>query len=106
MSSIMNQIVGSTAVQQTFTVEFVEHFTQCDECQKEFTPHSWNTLIQVRQRVLHKKTFFLLEQLILSHSAHEKCLKIEAVDEGLDFYFKTKSHAMRLVDFLQVLKLI
>ena len=55
----------------------------------------------MRQRVIHKKTFFFIEQLILKHNAHEKCLKIEEIEGGLDFFFKNKTHAVRIVDFLQ-----
>ena len=81
----------------------MEYQSQCEDCQKEFTPHTWNSIVQVRQRVNHKKTFFYLEQLILTHSAHDKCLKISASEEGLDFYYKNKMHAQRMVDFLHVI---
>ena len=33
---------------------------QCDDCKKEFTPHTWGAVVQVRQHVDHKKTFFLV----------------------------------------------
>jgi nonsense-mediated mRNA decay protein 3 len=54
----------------------------------------------VRQKTEHKKTFFFLEQLILKHNAHDKVIKVEEIDDGLDFFYKNKTHAMRLVDFL------
>lgn len=54
----------------------------------------------MRQRVDHKRTFLLLEQLILKHNAAEKCMNIREMHDGLDFQFKNKSHANRLVDFI------
>lgn len=57
-------------------------------------------MAQVRQRVDHKRTFLFLEQLIIKHNAAEKCLGIKEVHNGLDFQFKSKSHAMRLSEFI------
>ena len=74
---------------------------QCDDCQRSFTPHTWKACVQVRQRVDHKKTFFHLEQLIIKYKAHENCINIEQVPEGVDFHFSSKSHAMKFMDFLR-----
>jgi len=60
-------------------------------------------MVQVRQKAEHKKTFFFLEQLILKHNAHDKVLKIKEAPDGLDFYYKDKTHALRMIDFLQVI---
>jgi nonsense-mediated mRNA decay protein 3 len=51
--------------------------------------------------VQHKRTFLFLEQLILKHKAHEKTIGIAQTAEGLDFHFKTDSHALRLVSFIK-----
>lgn len=91
----------NTSINQSFPVEFVVHYQQCPDCKKDFTPHTWGALVQVRQKVDHKKTFFFLEQLILKHNAHEKVLNVKEMNEGVDFFFKNKGHAMRLLDFLQ-----
>ena len=45
---------------------------QCADCKKQFTPHTWNALVQVRQKVDHKRTLYHLEQLILKYGAHDK----------------------------------
>lgn len=76
---------------------------QCDDCKKEFTPHTWGAVVQVRQHVEHKKTFLLIEQLILKHGAYDKVLKVSTEDDGINFYYKTTTHAQRLVDFLSSL---
>jgi hypothetical protein len=56
--------------------------------------------LQVRQHVPHKRTFFLLEQLILKHGADDPCVNVRRVHEGLDFYFASRSGANKFVDFL------
>ena len=39
--------------------------------------------------------------MILKHNIHEKVLKVENDEGGLNFYYKNKGHAQRLVDFMQ-----
>jgi len=57
---------------------------------------------QVRQKAEHKRTFFFLEQMILKNNANERCLKIKEEKDGLDFFFKSKPDAMKLLEFIQV----
>lgn len=56
--------------------------------------------MQVRQKVNHKRTFLYLEQLILKARTHDKCIKVSEADDGLDFYFKSKSAATSLLNFI------
>eukprot|EP01017_Pseudomicrothorax_dubius_P033400 TRINITY_DN4472_c0_g2_i1.p1 TRINITY_DN4472_c0_g2~~TRINITY_DN4472_c0_g2_i1.p1 ORF type:complete len:590 (+),score=125.96 TRINITY_DN4472_c0_g2_i1:34-1803(+) len=98
---VSKDVMANTNIEQTFDVEFIVHSQQCEDCKKEFTPHTWGACVQVRQKTLHKKTFFFLEQIILKHNAHEKAINIKEEPDGLDFFFKTRSHANRLIDFLQ-----
>ena len=53
------------------------------------TPHAqiysdgtWKAVVQVRQRVDHKRTFYYLEQLLLKHDMHSKALSIESFKDG------------------------
>lgn len=87
-------------MEQTFITEFIEVYVQCDDCKKQFTPHTWGAVVQVRQHVDHKKTFYLVEQLILKHGAYDKVLKVLVEDDGINFYYKNTTHAQRLIDFL------
>lgn len=50
----------------------------------------------------HKRTFLFLEQLILKHNAAEKCTSIqsESGGHGINFQFRHRSHALRLVDYI------
>ncbi len=57
-------------------------------------------MVQVRQRVTHKKTFLWLEQLIIKHNAQAQVTNMISKTEGLDFFFGKKSHARKFVDFL------
>lgn len=73
---------------------------RAEDCQRSFTEHTWKSVVQVRQKVSHKKTFFFLEQLILKHNAHAHTINIENVPDGVDFFFSERSHAAKFVDFL------
>lgn len=99
--TIQREVQSGTILQQSFTVVFIVRNQQCIECQAEFRQGSWKALVQVRQRVSHKRTFLYLEQLILKHGAHRGCLSIETFRDGMDFYFPDKSKAARFISFLE-----
>ena len=65
--TIQKEVQQGTILQQAFTVAFVVRNQQCLDCQAEYRQGSWKSLVQVRQRVSHKRTFLYLEQLILKH---------------------------------------
>lgn len=75
-------------------------YHQCPDCAKSFTANTWRAVVQVRQKVPHKRTFLYLEQLILKHSAHKETINIKEVQNGLDFFFAQRNHAEKFVDFL------
>jgi len=99
--TIQREVVSGTILQQSFVVTFVVRNQQCVECQAAFRQGTWKSLVQVRQRVAHKRTFLYLEQLILKHSAHRGCLSIETFKDGMDFYFPDKGKAARFMSFLE-----
>jgi len=57
-------------------------------------------MVQVRQKVPHKRTFLYLEQLILKHHAHKDASNIREAKDGLDFYYQSRSAAAKMVEFL------
>lgn len=57
--------------------------------------------MQVRQKVLHKRTFLFLEQLILKHGAHKDTINIKEAKDGIDFFFSARNQAEKFVDFLK-----
>jgi len=99
--TIQKEVFTSTILQQEFIVEFVVHNQQCEKCQRREAKDTWQAVCQVRQRVDHKKTFFFLEQLILKHNAHVNCTNVKEKSDGLDFFYLQRSHAIKMVDFLQ-----
>ncbi|KAF2152314.1 nonsense-mediated mRNA decay protein 3 [Myriangium duriaei CBS 260.36] len=98
--TIQQEAFEGTILQQTFEVEFVQAYQQCPDCQKSYTHNTWRAVVQVRQKVPHKRTFLYLEQLILKHSAHKDTINIKEVHEGIDFFFGARNHAEKFVDFL------
>jgi nonsense-mediated mRNA decay protein 3 len=98
--TIQQEAFEGTILQQTFEVEYVVAYHQCPDCAKSFTANTWRAVVQLRQKVPHKRTFLYLEQLILKHSAHKDTINIKEVKDGLDFYFSQRNHAEKFVDFI------
>ncbi len=98
--TIQQEALQGTILQQTFEVEYVVANQQCPDCSKSYTANTWRAVVQVRQKVPHKRTFLYLEQLILKHSAHKDTINIKEAKDGLDFYFSQRNHAEKFVDFL------
>lgn len=96
--------VNNVLYESSFIAEFRVEWFMCDECQKSFTPHKWTAAVQVRQKNNNsKKTFLLLEQIILKHRLHKKMLEVKELNDGCDFYFLSKSQAQTFVDFLHTI---
>lgn len=98
--TVQKEVANSSVLQQTMVVEFTVVNQQCETCQRSFTPHLFNAVVQVRQKVAHRRTFLHLEQMILKHDAHSKVISLKESREGLDFHFQQKSHAQRFADFV------
>lgn len=98
--TIQDTVQDGVLLQQSFEIVYVLAAQQCPECQKSFTPNHWRACVQVRQKVLHKRTFHFLEQLILKHNAHRETLNIKEAKDGIDFYFAQRNQAEKFVDFL------
>lgn len=96
----VQQEVSGAILEQIFVVEYVVHSQMCEACHRREAKDTWKAVVQIRQKVSHKKTFFYLEQLIIRHQAQQYCVNIKAHPDGLDFFFGTKSDAKRMVDFL------
>lgn len=99
---IIQKEVMNTVLQQILLIEFHIVNLQCDACKKTYTPHLWQSQVQIRQKVDHKRTFLFLEQIIIKHNAAEKVINIKQEDfgQGLNFHFNHRSHAQRFVNFV------
>lgn len=99
--TIQKEAFHNAILQQEFMVEFVVEHQQCDACKKDAANmDAWQAVVQTRQKVDHKRTFYYLEQVILKHTAHEDALGLKIVGEGIDFYFANKSHALKFINFV------
>lgn len=93
--------VRERSFEQSFQIKVFLKHTQCQDCGKIEAKQYWQSKVQVRQKIKHKRTFMYLEQVMLKNNSHRDVIKIKEVKDGLDFYFQTKSNAMKLVSFIQ-----
>ena len=99
--TIQDQVSDGVLMQQSFEVVYVVAYQQCRECAKSYTANVWRAVVQVRQKVTHKRTFLLLEQLILKHQAHKDTINIKEEKDGVDFFFAQRNQAEAFVHFLK-----
>ncbi|KAI5861590.1 NMD3-domain-containing protein [Durotheca rogersii] len=97
---IQAAVADDRVMQQALEVVYVVAYQQCPECAKSYTANVWRANVQVRQKVLHKRTFLYLEQLILKHGAHRETINIKEAKDGIDFFFSARNQAEKFVDFL------
>ncbi|KAH9848799.1 NMD3-domain-containing protein [Lenzites betulinus] len=98
--TIQKEVLTSTILEQIFEIEYLVQYGQCPDCTKLAAKNTWKALVQVRQKVPHKRTFLFLEQLILKHGAQKDTISVKEVRDGLDFFYSSRSHALKMVDFL------
>ena len=98
--TVQQEAYEGTILQQTFETEFVQQYKQCPDCAKSYTHNTWRAVVQVRQKVPHKRTFLYLEQMILKQGAHRETINMKEVPNGIDFFFSQRNHAEKFVDFL------
>ncbi|KAH7907543.1 NMD3 family-domain-containing protein [Hygrophoropsis aurantiaca] len=98
--TIQKEVLTSTILEQVFEIEYLVQHTQCADCAKLAAKNTWKALVQVRQKVTHKRTFLFLEQLILKHGAQKDTISVKEVRDGLDFFYSQRSHAIKMVEFL------
>uniref|UniRef100_A0A8C1YLR8 60S ribosomal export protein NMD3 n=1 Tax=Cyprinus carpio TaxID=7962 RepID=A0A8C1YLR8_CYPCA len=99
--SIQKEVMNGAILQKVFMVEFVIQPQMCEDCHRVEAKDFWKAVVQVRQKTVHKKTFYYLEQLILKHKLHQSTVRIKEIHEGIDFYYASKQHAQKMVEFLQ-----
>ncbi|CAO3671366.1 unnamed protein product [Umbelopsis ramanniana] len=98
--TIQKEVFANTILQQIFEVEYVVSYQQCEECTRLAAQNTWKAIVQVRQKVEHKRTFLYLEQLILKHNAYRDTTNIKEVRDGIDFYYGQRGHAVKMLEFL------
>eukprot|EP00602_Paraphysomonas_sp_CaronLab_P003746 CAMPEP_0185034032 /NCGR_PEP_ID=MMETSP1103-20130426/23525_1 /TAXON_ID=36769 /ORGANISM="Paraphysomonas bandaiensis, Strain Caron Lab Isolate" /LENGTH=481 /DNA_ID=CAMNT_0027570519 /DNA_START=220 /DNA_END=1666 /DNA_ORIENTATION=+ len=99
--TIQKEVMNGAILQQASIIDFVIRNQQCKQCQAYYAQGMWTSVVQVRQHVPHKRTFYYLEQLLLKESAHADCLQIVTFKDGMDFYFMEKQQGLKFIDFLE-----
>ena len=99
--TIQKEAFAGVILQQVFVIETTVCNQQCNDCAKFMAKNTWKAVVQVRQKVDHKRTFLYLEQLILKHNAHKDCINIKSKKDGLDFFFSGRNTAISFLHFLQ-----
>lgn len=99
--TVQKEVMNGAVLQQAAVIEFTIRNRQCEQCEQSFAQGVWHGLVQVRQRVEHKRTFYYLEQLLLKHNAHSECINIVVFKDGMDFYFQQRQQAARFISFLE-----
>ncbi|KAK3389828.1 NMD3 family-domain-containing protein [Podospora didyma] len=99
--TVQDTVSEGVMMQQSFEVVYVVASQQCKDCAKSYTANTWMAVVQVRQKVQHKRTFLFLEQLILKHQAHRDTINIKEERDGIDFFFAQKNQAEAFINFLK-----
>lgn len=98
---VQGEITNGAIVEQAHLIEFKVCDKLCDSCSRvSANPDQWVAKVQLRQHVQHRRTFFYLEQLILKHRVASKAIRIAETEQGIDFMFGNRSHAVKFVDFI------
>ena len=98
--TVQKEVMNGAILQQVFVVEFIINHQMCEDCHRREAKDTWTCVVQLRQKVTHKKTFFYLEQLIIKHRAQRDAVNILSRPDGVDFFFSCQQHGKRMLDFL------
>lgn len=101
--TIQKEVYAKTVLEQWFVVEYIVNGQQCPDCARVMADQTWRAVVQLRQKVSHKRTFLYLEQLILKHELHKDTVQIKEQKEGIDFFFGQRTHAIRFAEAIRSL---
>jgi len=101
--SVQKQVTGGAFLEQNFVVEFKVGNQMCMDCHRVEAKNFWKAVVQVRQDVTRKRTFYYLEQVILKYNMHKNTTKISQQPNGLDFLYGSEQEARKFLEFLNKL---
>ncbi|KAE9396726.1 NMD3-domain-containing protein [Gymnopus androsaceus JB14] len=78
--TIQKEVLTNTILEQTFEIEYLVQHGQCPDCAKLAAKNTWKALVQVRQK--------------------KDTISVKEVKDGLDFFYSSRSHAIKMVEFL------
>jgi nonsense-mediated mRNA decay protein 3 len=102
---LRRETTHGVTVKEDHVSEFAVHDRLCDACgmaraRAAGPDQQWSAVVQVRQRASHRRTLIHLDQQIVRHGAADSAVRVDGSSGGLDFYFASRSHAARLVEFV------
>lgn len=101
---LQKEVLNGAVLEQGCIVDYVVQEQMCRSCSRvQANPDQWVAVVQVRQHVSHRRTFFYLEQLILKHDAAKDAIRIKQMNHGIDFFFNNRSHGEKFSNFLRSL---
>lgn len=98
--SIQRQLEEGPKLNQSFVVDFTIGNQFCQDCHRVEAKDFWKAVVQVRQKVQHRRSLFYLEQVLLKNGIANKRSNYKDISTGVDFYFDTDSEARKVVDFI------
>merc|ERR1712113_129482 len=102
--TIQKKAFSTLIVQQSYVINFSLKNCLCTDCSRTNTANKiWNSIVQVRQFVEHKRTFQMLEHLIVKHGADFNCSQIEKSTFGLNIYYNSHSQSIKFVNFMKTI---
>ncbi|KAK6134803.1 hypothetical protein DH2020_031473 [Rehmannia glutinosa] len=100
--TVQKEVLNGVILEQTCIVEYTVCEEMCGSCLRiKANPDQWECVVQLRQYVPHRRTFYYLEQLILKHDAAKYAIRIAQTKQGIDFFFNKQSHGRKFVEFLR-----
>ncbi|CAM9754030.1 unnamed protein product [Chrysoparadoxa australica] len=98
--TLKREVLGGAALQHQVVVELTVVNRQCNGCAREFNSQAWKAVMQLRQRIGHKRTFFALEQQMHKANVLSNCVDVQQCRGGMDFYFSEKGQAEKCYHWL------
>lgn len=91
---------GKMQLKQRVIIEFMIKHKQCLDCIRENSDHIWGAQVQLRQKSVHKTSLASLEALLTRGGFHNIMLGAEMSKHGMDFFFRNRSQAEKVVNFI------
>ncbi|KAF9588485.1 hypothetical protein IFM89_011685 [Coptis chinensis] len=99
--NVQKEVLNGVKLEQAYITEYVVTDHMCESCSRvQANPDQWVAAVQLPQHVSHRRLLFYLEQLILKHDAAVRAIKINQMDEDIDFFFSSRSHALKFLEFM------
>ncbi|EIJ89376.1 60S ribosomal export protein NMD3 [Nematocida parisii] len=91
----------SVEYSQELEIMWVIKGKHCLDCARAASNQTWNCVVQLRQKSELKQTLLLLEQSILKAGLHEECTDIKGEQDGIDFFYMSRTACLKLVRFIE-----